>query len=104
MASFVFFIVTTFQIWACHVTCVYRLAKNFIAQDTLLILGKSLNMSLVPALVEKLLKTFFGGLKGPPPGEIELSMIKSHAYNINIIFAFFTNLSFVIQICTTFEK
>ena len=36
MASFVFFIVTTFQIWVCHVTCVYKLAKNFISEDTLL--------------------------------------------------------------------
>ena len=36
MASFVFFIVTTFQIWACHVTCVYKLAKSFISRDTLL--------------------------------------------------------------------
>ena len=34
MASFVFFIVSTFQIWACHVTCVYKLAKHFISQDT----------------------------------------------------------------------
>ena len=41
MASFVFFIVTTFQIWACHVTRVYKLAKNFIAQDTLLNFSKS---------------------------------------------------------------
>ena len=31
-----FFIVTTFQIWACHVTCVYKLAKSFISRDTLL--------------------------------------------------------------------
>ena len=36
MASFVYFIVTTFQIWACYVTCVYKLAKNFILRDTLL--------------------------------------------------------------------
>ena len=35
-ASFVFCIVTTFQIWACHVMCVYKLAKNCISQDTLL--------------------------------------------------------------------
>ena len=40
MASFVYFIVTTFQLWACHVTCVYKLAKNFISQDTLLNLRK----------------------------------------------------------------
>ena len=36
MASFVFSIVTTFQIWACHVTCVYKLSKNFISRDILL--------------------------------------------------------------------
>ena len=36
MASFVFFIVTTFQIWACHVACVYKLSRNFISRDTLL--------------------------------------------------------------------
>ena len=70
MASFVFFIVTTFQKWACHVTCIYKLAKNFISQDTLLNLGKSPNMSLIPALVQELLKMFVGGggLKGPPGG------------------------------------
>ena len=39
--GFVFFIVTTFQIWACHVKCVYKLAKNFISQDTLLNFRKS---------------------------------------------------------------
>ena len=36
MASFVFSIVTTFQIWACHMTCVYKLSTNFISQDILL--------------------------------------------------------------------
>ena len=36
MAGFVFFIVTVFKIWACHVTCVYKLAKNFISRDALL--------------------------------------------------------------------
>ena len=35
MASFVFFIVITFQIWACHVTCVYKLAENVISPDIL---------------------------------------------------------------------
>ena len=55
MASFVFFIVTTFQIWACHVTCVYKLAKNFISRDTLLNFRKRL-------------KIFVGGPKRPPLG------------------------------------
>ena len=41
MASLVFLIVTTFKIWACHVMCVYKLAKNFISQDTLLNFRKS---------------------------------------------------------------
>ena len=35
MASFVFFIVTTFQIWACQLTCVDKLAKT-LSRDTLL--------------------------------------------------------------------
>ena len=64
MASFVFFIVTTFQIWACHMTCVYKLAKNFISRDTLLNFRKShqICMSLIPALVRELLKK----TKSPP--------------------------------------
>ena len=42
MASFVFFIVTTFQIRAaCHVTCACKLAKNFTSRDTLLSFRKS---------------------------------------------------------------
>ena len=61
MASFVFFIVTTLQIWACHVTCVYKLAKNCISRHTLLNFRKSPNMSLIPALAQKLLKIFFWG-------------------------------------------
>ena len=41
MASFVFFIVATFQICACQVRCVYKLAKSFISQDTLVNFRKS---------------------------------------------------------------
>ena len=41
MASFVFSIITTFHVWACHVTCVYKLAKNCISWDTLLNFRKS---------------------------------------------------------------
>ena len=41
MASFVFFIVTTFQICACHFMCVYKSAKIFISRDTLLKFRKS---------------------------------------------------------------
>ena len=40
MASFVFSIVTTFHILACHVTCVDKLFKNFISPDTLLTFRK----------------------------------------------------------------
>ena len=62
MASSIFFIVTTFQIWACHAMCVYKLAQNFISRDTLLnFWEKSPNMSLIPALVQELLKIFVGG-------------------------------------------
>ena len=41
IAIFVFSIVTAFQIWACQVTCVNKLVKNFISQDTLLNFRKS---------------------------------------------------------------
>ena len=41
MANFVFFIVTTFQIWACHVMRVYKLNKSFMSQDTLIKFWKS---------------------------------------------------------------
>ena len=62
MASFIFFIVTTFQIWACPVTCVYKFAKNFISRDTLLKFRKSSpNVSLIPALIQELLKISLGG-------------------------------------------
>ena len=36
MASKVFSIVNTFQIWACLVMCVYKLSKGFLSADTLL--------------------------------------------------------------------
>ena len=41
MASYVFSIVTTFQLWAYHVTRVDKLSKNFISPDTLLNLRKN---------------------------------------------------------------
>ena len=53
MASFVFFIVTTFQIWACHVTCVYKLAKNFTSQDTLLNFRKVTKYELDTCIIKK---------------------------------------------------
>ena len=69
MASFVFFIVTTFQIWAYHVTCVYKLAKNFISQVTLLKFRKSTKYELDTCTGSRVIKNFvLGGLKGPPGG------------------------------------
>ena len=41
MTSYVFFIVATFQIWTCHVTCVLKLSKTFLLPDTLLSFRKS---------------------------------------------------------------
>ena len=77
MASFAFFIVTTFQIiWACHVTCVYKLAKNFISRDTLLnYQEKSPNMNLIPALVQELLKIFVGGGPKKPPSPVGIGLV-----------------------------
>ena len=55
-------------------TCVYKLAKNFISQDTLLnFRKKSPNMSLIPALVQELLKIFVGGGPKRPPAGIGLN-------------------------------
>ena len=67
MASFVFFIVTTFQIWACHVTCVYKLAKNFISQNTLLNFRKVTKYELDTCTGSRVIKIFVGGPKSPPP-------------------------------------
>ena len=61
MASFVFFIVTTFQIWACHVTCVYKLAKIFISQDTLLNFRKVTKYELDTCTSSRVIKNFLGG-------------------------------------------
>ena len=63
MASFVFFIVTTFQIWACHITCVYKLAKNFISRDTLLNFRKVTKCELHTCTGSRVIKNFF---KSPP--------------------------------------
>ena len=67
MAIFVFFIVTTFQIWASHVTCVYKLAKNFVSQNTLLNFRKVTKYELDTCTGSRVIKNFFGGLKAPPP-------------------------------------
>ena len=61
MASFVFFIVTTFQIWACHVTCVYKLAKNFKSQDTLLNFRKFIKYELDSCTGSRVIKNFRWG-------------------------------------------
>ena len=73
MASFVFFIVTTFQIWACHVTCVYKLAENFISRDTLLNFRKVTKNELDTCTGSRVIKKIsLGGLKAPPTGGIGL--------------------------------
>ena len=69
MASFVFFIVTTFQIWACRVTCVYKLAKNFISRDTPLNLGNVTKYELDSYTGSRVVKNFrWGGGQKAPPG------------------------------------
>ena len=60
MASYIFFIVTTFQIWACHVMCVYKLAKNFISRDTQ-ILGKVNKYELDACTGSRVIKNFRWG-------------------------------------------
>ena len=61
MASFVFSIVTTFQIWACHVTCVYKLTKNFISRDTLLNLRKVTKYELDTCTSSRVIRNFRWG-------------------------------------------
>ena len=83
MASFGFFIVTTFQLWACHVTCVHTLANNFISRDTLLNFRKVTKYELDTCPGSRVIKNFlWGDLKAPPrAGGIELikfSHDKSH--------------------------
>ena len=77
MTSCVFSIVTTFHIWACHLTCVDKLSNIFISSDALLnFREKSPSLNLILALVLELFQFFVwggGGLKGPPPGGIGLS-------------------------------
>ena len=58
MANFVFFIVTTFEIWACHVTCVYKLSKNIISRDTLLNFRKVTKYELGTCNGSRVIKNF----------------------------------------------
>ena len=58
MTIYVFSIVSTFQIWACHVTNVEKFSEIFQSLDAPLSLEKSPNMSLIFSLVEELLKVF----------------------------------------------
>ena len=75
MASFVFFIVTTFQIWACHVTRVYKLAKTFMSQDTLLNFRKVTKYELDTCTGSRVIKNFrWGGRAKSPRGGIGLSL------------------------------
>ena len=64
MASFVFSIVTTFQIWTCHVTCVYKLFENFIARDTLLKFRKVTKYELDTCTGSRVIKDFRWGASG----------------------------------------
>ena len=61
MASFVFSIVTPLQIWACHVTCVGKLSKNFISPDSLLHFRKVTNYKLDTYTGSRVIKNFRGG-------------------------------------------
>ena len=74
MTSFVFFIVTTFKIWARHVMCVDKLSKTFTAPDA------PLNFSLIPALIQELLK-----VKASPPGRMGLSWSREAQQSLHII-------------------
>ena len=66
MAGFVVFIVTTFQIWTCHVTYVYKLAKNITSQDSL---GKVAKYELDTCAGSRVIKNFLWGAFTPPsPG------------------------------------
>ena len=66
MASFVFFIVTTFQIWACHVTCVYKLAKSFVPRYTILNVRKVTKYELDTYTGSRVIKKFLWGPKRRP--------------------------------------
>ena len=61
MANFVFSIVTTFQIWACHVTSVYKLSESFISQDTLLNVRKVTNYELDTCTGSRLIENYRWG-------------------------------------------
>ena len=61
MASFLFSIVTTFEIWACYVTCVYKLSKNFISRDTLLNFTKVTKYKLDTCNNSRVIQIFVGG-------------------------------------------
>ena len=58
MASFVFSIVTTFQIWACHVTSVHKLSERFISQDTLLNVREVTNYKLDTCTGSRLIENY----------------------------------------------
>ena len=47
MTSYIFSIVTTSEIWACHMTCIVKLSKHFMSPDTLLDFRKSSLCKLV---------------------------------------------------------
>ena len=67
MTGYVFSIVITFQIWACHVTCVDKLFKIFYRQVLYYILGKVTKYELDTCTGSRVITIFCGGggLKGP---------------------------------------
>ena len=58
MTSYVFSIVTTFQLWACHVTCVDKLSKIFIPLDALLNFRKVTKYELNTCTGSRVIKNF----------------------------------------------
>ena len=78
MVSFVFSIVTTFQIWACHATCAYKLSKNLISRDR--ILGKVTKYELDTCTGSRVITNFRwgGGGGGGAKSRIGLKSLFLH--------------------------
>ena len=70
MTGYVFPIVTTFQIWECHVKCVDKLSENFVSPDTLLNFREVTIYELDTCPGSRVMKIFRCG--EPPRGGIGL--------------------------------